>query len=169
VDDEREPLVFAADPGTPGYSGEGFEVLLQAVSAATGRPTDELLESLPSAFGMHSSAYTWRPDFDGHAAVPHLGGEALEKQRPRVPRAAGTLHTTLDDYAAFAIAALTRDRLGWLVDELVVWQYGSNLGFRHLVALEPAAGRGVVVLTNEDEGQDQCRQACRKILGSSPW
>ena len=191
VKSSAERLSFERDPGTFGYSGEGFELLLHAICERRRLRAGDLLEPHLEHLGMRGSSFVWQRSFADCVAIPHqTDGSALEKQRPGTPRAAGTLHTTVSDYAAFATRVLAQGSddifepsvvldethgrsLGWgtigTPDGVVAWQHGDNLGFKHLVALRRDAGDGVVILTNGDNGHADCRGRCREVLGVAPW
>jgi CubicO group peptidase (beta-lactamase class C family) len=186
-----EVLAFAHAPGSFGYSGEGFEVLLHALVRRTGQPTTTLLDQVLLRFGMRHSSFVWQPCFDTTAAVPHRAdGQALPKQRPAQPRAAGSLHTTMADYIAFSLAVLEEGAdeifqpavvlddvhgrsLGWGTVRTsagqLAWQHGDNHGLKHLVGLRRRQGDGAVVFTNGDDGQALCREVFRRALGAQPW
>jgi CubicO group peptidase (beta-lactamase class C family) len=185
-----EVLAFAHAPGSFSYSGEGFEVLLHALVRRTGQPATELLEQVLLRFGMRHSSFVWQPSFEATAAVPHRAdGQALAKQHPAQPRAAGSLHSTVADYSAFALAVLDESAdeifqpvvllddihgrsLGWgtvrTPSGQVAWQHGDNRGFKHMVGLR-RRGEGVVVFTNGDDGQALCREVFRRAFGAQPW
>jgi CubicO group peptidase (beta-lactamase class C family) len=191
VEDDAEQLTFERDPGTFGYSGEGFELLLLALCRRRGVRAADLLEPHLAHLGLGHSSFVWQHSFAECAAIPHQAdGSALEKQRPGVARAAGSLHTTLPDYAAFARRVLehggddifeptvvldeTQGRsLGWgsiaTPDGVVAWQHGDNLGFKHLVALRRDTADGLVILTNGDNGHRDCSSLCRRLLDAAPW
>jgi hypothetical protein len=191
IQENPEVLAFAHDPGSFRYSGEGFEVLLHAMARKTGRPATDLLGQALLRFGMRDSSFVWRPSYDATAAVPHAAdGTALTKQRSAQPRAAGSLHTTMADYSAFALAVLDESgdetfqplvslddihgrSLGWGTVRTpagqVAWQHGDNRGFKHLVGLRRPQGDGVVIFTNGDDGQALCREVFRQALGVRPW
>ncbi len=186
-----EPLVFATEPGSFGYSGEGFEVLLHALTRKTGQPATDLLGQAISRSGMQHSSFVWKPAFDATAAIPHRAdGRALAKQHPAQPRAAGSLHTTMADYSAFVLAAIDEGAdevfqpavslddvhgrsLGWGTVRTsagqLAWQHGDNRGFKHIAGLCRCRGDGVVVFTNGDAGQTLCREVFRRTLGAQPW
>ena len=186
-----EVLAFAHAPGAFCYSGEGFEVLLHALSRRAGQSATDLLEQVLLRFGMSHSSFLWQAAFHATAAVPHrAGGKALAKQHPEQPRAAGSLHTTMADYVAFALAVLDESadeifRPAVLLDEIrgrslgwgtvrtsgghVAWQHGDNRGFKHMVGLRRRQGDGVVIFTNGDDGQVLCREVFRRALGAQPW
>jgi CubicO group peptidase (beta-lactamase class C family) len=186
-----EVLAFAHAPGAFCYSGEGFEVLLHALSRRAGQSATDLLEQALLRFGMSHSSFLWQAAFRATAAVPHRpGGQALAKQHPGQPRAAGSLHTTMADYVGFALAVLGESadeifRPAVLLDEIrgrslgwgtvrtsgghVAWQHGDNRGFKHMVGLRRRQGDGVVIFTNGDDGQVLCREVFRRALGAQPW
>jgi CubicO group peptidase (beta-lactamase class C family) len=186
-----EVLSFARAPGSFGYSGEGFEVLLHAVSRRTGQPAGDLLERLLSRFEMRHSSFVWQPSFAATAAIPHGADDtALTKRHPGQPRAAGSLHTTIADYSAFALAVLEESAdeifqpavllddvhgrsLGWGTVRTpaghLAWQHGDNHGFKHMVGLSRRHGDGVVIFTNGDAGQALCGEVFRQTLGAQPW
>jgi hypothetical protein len=114
----------------------------------------------------------------------------VTKRHPAQPRAAGSLHTTIADYIAFALAVLdrgadevfqpavildeTRGRsLGWgtvrTAAGQLAWQHGDNRGFKHMVGLRRRQGDGVVIFTNGNDGQALCREVFRRALGAQPW
>jgi len=185
-----EVLAFERDPGLFGYSGEGFEVLLHALCRRLGVPAARLLGQVLSQAGMRDSSFVWRPGFGAAAAVPHdAGGQALAKHHPVRPRAAGSLHTTLPDYASFCVAVLAegadeiftpgvlldeeRGRsLGWATVRTaagqIAWQHGDNRGFKHIAGLRRDRGDGIVMFTNGEDGS-ACRRFFSQVLGASPW
>lgn len=54
-----EVLRFERDPGSFGYSGEGFELLLHALGRRADRAPVELLDGLLRQFGMADSSFVW--------------------------------------------------------------------------------------------------------------
>jgi CubicO group peptidase (beta-lactamase class C family) len=186
-----EVLAFAHTPGSFSYSGEGFEVLLHALCRRTGQRADDLLEQVLTRFGMRHSSFVWQPSFDATAAIPHrVNGQPLTKQQPEQPHAAGTLHTTMADYIAFALAVLDEGadeifRPSVLLDDIhgrslgwgtvrtsagqLAWQHGDNRGFKHMAGLRRCQGDGVLIFTNGDHGQALCREVFQRTLGAQPW
>jgi CubicO group peptidase (beta-lactamase class C family) len=186
-----EVLTFAQAPGSFCYSGEGFEVLLHAVCRKAGQPAANLLAQVLLRSGMPHSSFVWQASFDATAAVPHgADGKPLTKLHPKQPRAAGSLHTTMADYVAFALAVLDEGadetfRPSVLLDEThgrslgwgtvrtsagqLAWQHGDNLGFKHMVGLRRGQGDGVLIFTNGDNGHVYCHQVFRRVLGALPW
>jgi CubicO group peptidase (beta-lactamase class C family) len=184
---DDEPLAFEGDPGQFSYSGEGFQLLLVALCQIQGLGAFDVLEPLLARLGMASSSFVWQNAFEGLCAVPHsMGGECYPKMRPKTPRASGSLHASLPDYAAFASTVLTEARdevfaphvrlnetdgrsLGWATMRTdtgtVAWQHGDNVGFKHFVALRRDQGDGLVMFTNSDDGVNAYQKACRRVFG----
>lgn len=102
---------------TPGsryvYSGEGFQILQLIVEERTGKSTTELMQTrVFDRFGMKNTSMVWRADFAGRVANHYdASGQALGHNRRRRPRAAGSMDTTLDDYAAFFAGVLRGEGL----------------------------------------------------------
>ena len=99
----NEPLVFASDPGTFGYSGEGFVYLQRVIEELTDSPSaDFVRREVLGPLGMRHSSLVWEDSFDSDGAVGHdFLAEPREKWRPEEANVAGTLHTTAADFARF--------------------------------------------------------------------
>ena len=74
----------------------------------------------------------------------------------------------------------TRDgsRIGWglgfgtreTATSLTAWQWGSNVGSKSLMVIEPARRAGVVVLTNAESGDRLAQDVAGHVLGIyGPW
>ena len=111
-DDEKLDIKYP--PGSRFvYSGEGINLAQFVLEEGLHRNVGQLMrERVFDRFGMTRTSMTWRADFgadlaDGHdeagAAVPH-------KQRGGV-RAAGSMDTTVSDYAKFLAGVLRGDGL----------------------------------------------------------
>jgi CubicO group peptidase (beta-lactamase class C family) len=176
----QEPLAFDFDPGTKWqYSGEGYVLLQRAVESITGAPLDQFMQTqVFRTLNMTHSSYVWDETFDSNI-VPTLSstGEAMDKWRFRAPLAAATLYTTAADYGNF-LAALLRDSqtldqvikspvnvdqdlnlswgLGWGIerneDDLFIWHWGNNPGYRAFVIASVKSGNGFVMFTDSDDG-----------------
>ncbi len=99
---QGEPLSFDADPGTPGYSGEGYELLLAELTARSDLPADVALGQHLQRLGMQQSSFT--PDLAAmsNVAIGHdTDARPLPKTSVGVARASGSLHTTVRDYVRF--------------------------------------------------------------------
>lgn len=95
------------------YSGEGVNLLQQAVEAILDSPLDQVMKELVfEPLQMESSSFSWRPSFDRLKANPH--NEYMEVgaiNKPLEADAASTFHTTASDYGRFMSAALRGDGL----------------------------------------------------------
>lgn len=99
---DGEALSFATDPGTPGYSGEGYELLLAELAARTDLSAEVFLEAFLQRLGMTRSSFT--PDRTAltTAATGHDARRGpLPKMAATVALASGSLHTTVGDYLHF--------------------------------------------------------------------
>lgn len=107
-------LRFVAEPGVVyGYSGEGFEYASRFARNKTGASLDSLAgQYVFGPLGMTSTAMTRKDWFAGRIAMP-LGPEGRygEPSVARDANAADDLYTTVGDYAAFVVAAMSRDGL----------------------------------------------------------
>ncbi len=107
-------LDFKYPPGSRYvYSGEGIQVLQLVVEERSGRPLAELMQRrVFDRFGMKDTSMVWRADFAGRATV-HYGaaGEVIAHDKRSRARAAGSMDTTLADYAAFFAGVLRGDGL----------------------------------------------------------
>lgn len=108
-----EKLKFHFDPGTRyAYSGDGI-ITLQFV-LETGLGIDVLAETdrLFSRFGMTSTSLMWRPAFAANLADGWQASGAPEPHDERSrPRAAGSMDTTIADFARFTAAYVRGDGL----------------------------------------------------------
>jgi CubicO group peptidase (beta-lactamase class C family) len=103
INDDNK-LDFKFDPGTRyAYSGEGFQILQLVVEERTGRPlSDAMQRRVFDRFGMTRTSMTWRPDFEGSEAAEYdAQGRRIAHRRQTSARAAGSMDTTVHDYAAF--------------------------------------------------------------------
>ena len=97
-------LRFHFDPGTRyAYSGEGLQlaqfVLEEGLKLDVGR---EMQARIFDRFGMMRTSMTWRDDFAPNFAQGYTeDGELLEHNRRRKAGAAGSLDTSLGDWASF--------------------------------------------------------------------
>jgi CubicO group peptidase (beta-lactamase class C family) len=107
-------LDFKFDPGTRyAYSGEGINLLQFVLEEGLGLDVGkEMQRRVFDRFGMKRTAMTWRDDFapnlaDGYDETGKLEGH---HQRGSV-RAAGSMDTTIEDYAKFLAGFLRGEGL----------------------------------------------------------
>jgi len=97
-----QQLGFESDPGTAGYSGEGYELLLTELSTRSGMLVGPMLDLHLARLGMLSSTFTPQ---DTTAAWVVVGrsesGSDVPKHHPAEAKASGSLHTTAMDYLRF--------------------------------------------------------------------
>jgi CubicO group peptidase (beta-lactamase class C family) len=111
-DDERLDIKF--DPGTRYvYSGEGIQVLQFVIEEGLGRDVGTLVQQrVFDRFAMKDTSMTWRDDFAGrHASEYAIDGRDLGFRQRSSVRAAGSMATTLEDYARFMAGVLRGDGL----------------------------------------------------------
>jgi CubicO group peptidase (beta-lactamase class C family) len=107
-------LKFLRTPGEAyGYSGEGYEYVARYAEKKTGKPFEELAQTLIfGPAGMKNTAYTGRPWFAGRVAVPiDADGTPLKPSIPESFVASDDLHTTASEYATFMLSVMRRDGL----------------------------------------------------------
>ncbi len=97
-------LAIYFTPGTRyAYSGEGMALLQVVVEKITGRNLEELArEKMFDPIGMGRTSYVWQPRFEDNYALGHdETGELLRKKKRTRAGGAGSMETTLADYARF--------------------------------------------------------------------
>jgi CubicO group peptidase (beta-lactamase class C family) len=194
----HQPLTFLTDPGQKwSYSGEGYVYLQRVVETITGEDLQTfMLKTVFDPLGMTHSSFVWRPEFAGQVRAPHAAdGSQGESQHYANALASSTLYTTLDDYAKFILTLLNpppgspaaleetkqvevnaKLKLGWglgvAVEEVsrsAYFHWGANPGFQSFFMVQPASGRGVLFLTNSDNGLDLIDSlAARVVPGKHP-
>lgn len=143
-----------------------------------------LRERITGPLGMENTVVAARADQIPADALPGAHENGLPAPRwdgeGYLPAGSSTF-TTLEDVTRWArsqltqgpgaaaqqpTAALGKDRIGWawISSELppenghtgrtMVWHNGGTAGFRTMLALDPASGRGVVVLANTGRAMD---------------
>lgn len=122
-------LAFYVDPGTRyAYSGEGINLLQFVVENGKGIDVDTLMrQRLFIPFGMTRTSMTWRDDFAGNVAIGYdEGGKPLGHKRRESVRAAGSMDTTVHDYAQLLAAMVRGDGLAavayrnWLTPRIAI-------------------------------------------------
>ena len=108
--DPDKRLRFHRDPGERyGYSGEGINLAQFILETGLGLDLGaEMQRRVFDRFGMTRTAMRWRADFAGNVAQGYTAAGALQEheQRQRV-RAAGSMDTTIADWAKF-LAGVSR-------------------------------------------------------------
>jgi CubicO group peptidase (beta-lactamase class C family) len=90
------------------YSGEGIDLAQKAVEAATGKSVTELMrQRIFEPLGMTRSSMVWEPRFESDFANGYdERGQSFGPERRTRPDAAGSMQTTLHDYATLLQAVL---------------------------------------------------------------
>ena len=106
------PLKIQFDPGTWfGYSAEGYNYLQHVVENITEQRLDIYMrDAVLDPLGMNASIFIWEETKELSVAMPHNEeGQAVNEWlwRFQKPMAAGTLFTTVTDYARFLSAMLS--------------------------------------------------------------
>ena len=92
---------------TPGqryaYSGEGLYLLQMVVERITGQTLEDLAqERIFRPFGMKRTSFLWQPSFENNYAVGHtMNEDTIAKDKRTKANAAGSMETTISDYARF--------------------------------------------------------------------
>ena len=127
--DPNGKLAFYFDPGTRyAYSGEGINLLQFVIENGKGIDVDTLMrERLFTPFGMTRTSMTWRDDFAGNFAIGYdENGKALGHKHRESVRAAGSMDTTVHDYAQLLAAMVRGDGLSaatyrdWLTPHVAI-------------------------------------------------
>jgi len=189
------PLVFNSLPGEKWeYSGEGYALLQRAVETVTHQKLDEFMEQqVFKPLGMTHSAFTREPRLEKHI-IPgsNRDGASIKPWPFVVPVAAFTLYTSARDYSLFLAALLNDERslqqivgspvdvnpklnlswgLGWGLeykdDDIFIWHWGNNPGYRAFAIASTRTGNGFVMFTNNDNGLVLAEPAGEKILGKT--
>jgi CubicO group peptidase (beta-lactamase class C family) len=111
-DDRKLKIHF--EPGSRyAYSGEGIQLLQLVVEAITKRSLAELMQQYVfQPFGMTRTSMVWEDRFDGDYANGYDEyGRSLGPERRTNADAAGSLQTTLRDFAQFMLAVTQGKRL----------------------------------------------------------
>jgi CubicO group peptidase (beta-lactamase class C family) len=111
-DDRKLKIHF--EPGTRyAYSGEGIALAQFVVETVTGKSLTVLMEeNLFRRLGMTRTGMVWRPEFESDFANGYDEyGRSLGPEKRSSPDAAGSMQTTLRDYAEFVSAVMRRSAL----------------------------------------------------------
>ncbi|HKS42693.1 MAG TPA: serine hydrolase domain-containing protein [Blastocatellia bacterium] len=107
-------LDFKFDPGTRyAYSGEGINLLQFVLEEGLGLDVGkEMQRRIFDRFGMTRTSMTWREDFAPNLADGYDVNGKLERHHARSNvRAAGSMDTTITDYAKFLAAFISGEGL----------------------------------------------------------
>lgn len=107
-------LRFHFDPGSRyAYSGDGFILLQFVIERGLGLDVGkEMQRRLFDRFGMKHTSMTWRPDFAAKLADGWKADGSVEPHDERSKtRAAGSMDTTITDFARIAAAYVRGDGL----------------------------------------------------------
>jgi CubicO group peptidase (beta-lactamase class C family) len=107
TDDQKLRIFF--EPGTRyAYSGEGIDLAQLVMETVTGKSTTELMRNyLFLSLGMTRSSMVWEPRFEDNFANGYDEyGRSLGPERRLEPDAAGSMQTTVRDYATFLSAVM---------------------------------------------------------------
>lgn len=111
---ENNKLDFKYPPGSRYvYSGEGLNILQIVVEERTGIPLETLMQQrVFDRFGMRDTSMVWRDSWAGRETT-HYGkdGSVIPHKRRSDARAAGSMDTTIGDYAAFMAGVLRGEGL----------------------------------------------------------
>ena len=138
-------LRFHFDPGTRySYSGDGLIllqfVLEQGLHLDVGR---EMQRRVFEPFGMTRSSMVWRPDFAANLADGWtLDGTVTPHDERSAVRAAGSLDTTITDFARFAAADVRGDGLSARARQELTRPQLPILSAREFPVLQPDAPPG---------------------------
>ena len=189
------PLAFDFQPGEKWqYSGEGYVLLQRAVEALTKETLDELMaRQVFKPLGMTRSQYTRTAQLEQHIVPGKTrDGQAVRPWHFTAGVSAFTLHTSAHDYGVF-LAALLNDPvtlkqivshpvsvnpklnmnwgLGWGLeqdkDDVFIWHWGNNSGYRAFVIASPRSGDGVVMFTNSDSGLALAQPLSEQVMKRS--
>ena len=107
-------LAFHFDPGARyAYSGDGLITLQFVIEQDQNIDLgEEMRRRVFGPLGMTRTEMEWRPDFAGNLADGWMEDGSVEPHDERSrPRAAGSMDTTIDDFARFAAAFVRGDGL----------------------------------------------------------
>jgi CubicO group peptidase (beta-lactamase class C family) len=188
------PLRFESAPGTKwNYSGEGYVLLQRAVEAVTGLPLDQFMAAqVFEPLAMQHSDYALNDRIARHLlAGTRANGAPRSTMALKAPIAAFSLYTSAADYGKFVVSLLNNDEvirqitaspvavdpaleLTWglgfgmerVQDDIHLWQWGNNTGYRAFVIASLRTGDGLVMLTNGENGLALAEPMTREILAS---
>jgi CubicO group peptidase (beta-lactamase class C family) len=194
----RGSLAVQSGPGVKwSYSGEGYVYLQSVVETITHQSIDTFLrDRVLVPLGMLHSGFVWHTAFQAVALRGHSArGITLVPERYTKAVVSSTLYTTLGDYSRFVSRLLKNDDnlpfsleekkqvvvrpdldlawgLGLAVEDGAspsYFHWGANPGFQSFFMCQPQTGRGVLFLTNSDNGLDLVNRLVRaSVPGMHP-
>lgn len=111
---ESQKLEILFEPGSRyAYSGEGIQVVQMTLEEGLGLNVNELMQKrVFDRFGMHQTSMLWREDFRSNFARGYdESGKNLGHNMRQSVRAAGSMDTTITDFAAFLAGVLRGEGL----------------------------------------------------------
>lgn len=131
--DPDAKLAFIFEPGERyGYSGEGYYIAQLVIEEYLGVKTgDELEARFFTPLGMTRTALTWREHFRPNFAQGYTvdGVNEGHNMQSNV-RAAGSMDTTLNDFASFVAAFMRGDAIAPAARD-AVWEPGLAIRSKH--------------------------------------
>lgn len=194
----QNPLTIDFDPGYKfSYSGEGFEYLRTVVEKITGEPFESLVQrEVFEPLGMNRSCYTWSNNRGLNVAQPHgIMRDAGKKRELIGGNSAGSLHTTVSDYAKFIVAMVNKkglskckyemmlspqasvsdesDVIAWGLgvglqkneEGIAFWHWGDNRNFKCFFMAIPEKKTGMVYFANSCYGLTVRKQLVQLVIG----
>ncbi len=98
------------EPGSQyAYSGDGVQLLQLVVEAVTRRAVGDLIrERVFEPLAMTRTSMVWQPQFAGNTAIGYDAyGHAIGHEQRPAAKAAGSMDTTIADFARFVAAVMT--------------------------------------------------------------
>ncbi len=112
--EKDEKLRIVSAPGTFfRYSNEGMNLLGFVVEEHTGRSLDALCKQyIFDPLSMKRTGMVWHKEFDNDFSMGHdAKGEVIGAQKRTSARAAGSMVTSLSDYASFVLSVMKKQGL----------------------------------------------------------
>jgi CubicO group peptidase (beta-lactamase class C family) len=193
----QNPLTIDFDPGDKfSYSGEGFEYLRNVVEKIKRESFENVIQrEVFKPLGMNHSCYTWLNNGEPNVAQPHgIMRDVGKKRELKGGNSAGSLHTTVSDYAKFIVAILNKkglsksmyemmlspqasvpdesDGIAWGLgvglqkneDGITFWHWGDNRNFKCFFMASPEKKAGMVYFTNSCYGLTVRKQLVQLVI-----
>ena len=202
LENVKLPILF--DPGTDSmYSSEAFYWLQKVVEKITNKSLEDYMQkNVLIPLGMTHSSYIWRGNYPtkacGHSKGAIIGNgiplgfmnkaEFKESDYEKIPNytyAAGSLHTTVEDYTKFMMTMMNQENfveemfvknnpksnfgIGWVIEktkngDIKFWHNGCTGSFSSQAIGLKNIKQAVVFFTNFDEGD----KAIHEIMETNP-